>query len=199
MHNICNPSDINQTFIIEPIVFGSGSTSPIISACTAVLTNYIQNCNGNASVFLNNGNFIFSGNSFFNSGLSAVTITGTTFYSGGTDLINVIQSVVTATPFTGNTSATCITDLYFSNLYGCSPITLHDNLIPITDNTIDLGSIPKRFRDINTVSGTSTVWTSTLKINTPMLDLDLDSLGNLRQITANNSVIQDDTLFGGNY
>lgn len=30
--------------------------------------------------------------------------------------------------FTGNTSATCITDLYITNLYGCSPITVHDNL-----------------------------------------------------------------------
>jgi hypothetical protein len=33
-----------------------------------------------------------------------------------------------ATSFTGNTSATCITDLYISNLYGCSPVTVHDNL-----------------------------------------------------------------------
>lgn len=33
-----------------------------------------------------------------------------------------------ATLFTGNTSATCITDLYVSNLYGCSPITVWDNL-----------------------------------------------------------------------
>jgi hypothetical protein len=32
------------------------------------------------------------------------------------------------TTFTGNTSATCINDLYISNLYGCSPITVHDNL-----------------------------------------------------------------------
>jgi hypothetical protein len=30
--------------------------------------------------------------------------------------------------FTGNTSGNCITDLYVSNLYGCSPITVWDNL-----------------------------------------------------------------------
>jgi hypothetical protein len=32
-----------------------------------------------------------------------------------------------------------------------------------------------------------------------MLDLGVDSLGNGRQITANNSVIQNDTLLGGVY
>ena len=30
--------------------------------------------------------------------------------------------------FTGNTSATCITDLYVSNVYGCSPITFHSSI-----------------------------------------------------------------------
>ena len=30
--------------------------------------------------------------------------------------------------FTGNTSASCITDLYVSNVYGCSPITIHDTI-----------------------------------------------------------------------
>jgi hypothetical protein len=29
---------------------------------------------------------------------------------------------------TGNTSGNCITDLYVDNLYGCSPITIHDSL-----------------------------------------------------------------------
>jgi hypothetical protein len=31
--------------------------------------------------------------------------------------------------FTGNTSATCISDLYISNLHGCSPITIWDDFI----------------------------------------------------------------------
>jgi len=29
---------------------------------------------------------------------------------------------------TGNTSASCITDLYVTNVYGCSPITIHDSV-----------------------------------------------------------------------
>jgi len=36
------------------------------------------------------------------------------------------------TTFTGNTSGTCITDLYITNLHGCSPITVHDSIQHIT-------------------------------------------------------------------
>lgn len=32
-------------------------------------------------------------------------------------------------PFTGNTSATCISDLYVDNIYGCSPINVNDLLL----------------------------------------------------------------------
>ena len=103
----------------------------------------------------------------------------------------------TSSTFTGG-SGNCITELYVDNLYDCvSGITLHGDIIPITDNTINLGTPIKRFRDINTVSGTTTVWTSTIKVYTPELDLGLDSLGNQRTITANNSVIQNDILNGG--
>ena len=35
--------------------------------------------------------------------------------------------------FTGNTSGSCITDLYVSNVYGCSPITVHNSIK--TDNS----------------------------------------------------------------
>jgi len=38
--------------------------------------------------------------------------------------------------FTGNTSATCITDLYVTNLYGCSPINVNDSLIMATGTSI---------------------------------------------------------------
>jgi hypothetical protein len=99
--------------------------------------------------------------------------------------------------FTGG-SGNCITELYVDNIYDCvSGITLHGDIIPVTDNTINLGTPIRRFRDINTVSGTTTVWTATTSIYTPELDLGLDSLGNQRKITANNSVIQNDTLNGG--
>lgn len=78
-------------------------------------------------------------------------------------------------------------------------ITLHSDIVPNTDDTIDLGKPSQRFRDINTVSGRTSYWTSTIKIISPELDLGNDSLGNPRNITADNSIIQNDILFGGNF
>lgn len=43
--------------------------------------------------------------------------------SGGTFIVSGITF-----NFTGNTSASCITDLWISNLHGCSPITIHDGI-----------------------------------------------------------------------
>jgi hypothetical protein len=126
-------SDINQTFIIEPLIVMSGNASTI-TACTAVFTNEIVSCDSETQISL------LSGETVFNS-----------------------------------------------------------NITPLIDSTLDFGTPIKRFRNINTVSGTSTVWTSTTKIITPILDLGYDSLGNLRQITANNSVIAEDILDNGNY
>ena len=71
--------------------------------------------------------------------------------------------------------------------------------LPTSDGTKDLGSPTRRFRDINTISGTSTVWTSTDRVITPNLDLGQDSLSNPRVITADNSIIQDDILNGGSF
>lgn len=109
----------------------------------------------------------------------------------------------------GSTIVSACTAVFTNSVISCSgdsQINLYSgltefntNIIPNEDNTIDVGSPVKRFRNINTVSGTSTVWTSTIKVTTPTLDLGNDSQGNLRQITANNSIIQDDSLLGGTY
>jgi hypothetical protein len=128
-----NTSDINQTFIIEPLET-TGSTTPIISACTAVYTDNIIGCDDETTII---------------------------------SLTNNIE--------------------------------VSKSILPYTDASNDLGTPSLRFRDINTVSGTSTVWISTEKIMTPELDLGLDSLGNHRIITADNSIIQNDELNGGYY
>jgi hypothetical protein len=122
-----NTSDINQTFIIEPLE-GTGST------CTSVYTNEIICCDD--------------------------------------DITTIILS---------------------------DNIEVAKSIIPLIDSTKDLGFPNLRFRNINTVSGTSSVWTSTEKVITPELDLGFDSLGNHRIITANNSIVQNDNLNGGDY
>jgi hypothetical protein len=78
-------------------------------------------------------------------------------------------------------------------------ILINQSLIPKVDNQFDIGTPIKRFRNINTVSGSTTYWTSTVEVETGQLNLGNDSQGNTRIITANNSVIQSDTLFGGGY
>lgn len=128
-----NTSDVNQTFIIEPLSL-TGDTTPIISACTAVYTNRLISCD-------DNGNTIFL-----------------------SDKVEVSRSIV-----------------------------------PLIDAMNDLGTPNLRFRNINTVSGTSSVWRSTQKVITPEIDLGLDSQGNPRVITANNSIIQNDNINGGLY
>jgi len=127
MSGLGNLSDINQTFIIEPV------STDVLVVCAGVDTNIISSCSSSAKIFL-------SANTIFNS-----------------------------------------------------------NIVPLITDTIDIGTILKRFRDINTVSGTSTVWTSTNKLITPILDLGLDLSGNSRQITADNSIIANDILNGGSY
>jgi hypothetical protein len=73
------------------------------------------------------------------------------------------------------------------------------NITPTNDGTSDVGTHLKRFREINTVSGNSTVWTSSISVTTPTLNLGLDSNSELRIITADSSIIQNDTLMGGTY
>ena len=217
--NDCGNKSINKTFILEPISLTGGT--PVISACTAIYTNELISCSGDTIIQLSSGYTQFSNNINVNGAIS-----GDTFYSGSTDLYNVILSAITDndiyltgatfsgstliltkndgnslfSTFTGNTSGDCITELYVSNIYGCgSVVTIHQDLIPISDNLINIGTPTMRFRDVNTVSGTSTTWTSTNSVITPNLNLGLDSSGNTRTITANNSVIQDDILFGGGF
>jgi hypothetical protein len=84
---------------------------------SVILGGYNLNATQDNTAYVDNLNIntIGSGTSVINLGLdsSGNVVTGTT--GGGS--------------FTGNTSGDCITDLYVSNLYGCSPITIHDNLV----------------------------------------------------------------------
>lgn len=101
--------------------------------------------------------------------------------------------------FTGG-SGNCVTELYVEEIFSCNTgVTIHNDFIPSSDNTIDLGATITRFRNINTVNGYGTIWSATTRVYTPELDLGLDGDGNSRKIDANNSIIQDDTLLGGTF
>lgn len=101
--------------------------------------------------------------------------------------------------FTGG-SGNCITELYVEEIFSCNTgVTIHSDFIPSSDNSIDLGTPIKRFRNINTVNGYGTIWSASTRVYTPELNLGLDSDSNSRIITANNSIIKDDTLLGGTF
>ena len=112
---------------------------------------------------------------------------------------------VTGDIFNCGTGAT--NTVFTDNVDEClSGVTINSNFtvygteaIPTSDGTKVLGTSGRRWREVNTVSGTSTVWTSTISVSTPNLDLGLDSLSNTRIITADNSIIQDDCLDAGDY
>ena len=121
--------------------------------------------------------------------------------SACTENININNNIVNADgSILFNSSISACTAINTSNLIGCDvEINLHTDLVPISADTINLGTPIRRFRDINTFSGTSSVWTSTQEVITPNLNLGLDLSGNTRIITAENSIIQQDILSGGNF
>ena len=104
---------------------------------------------------------------------------------------------------------TACTGVYTNEIIGCdsdatislgpNDIVINKNILPNVDATIVAGSPTFRFREINTISGSSTTWSSSQKITTPILDLGLDSELNNRTITANNSIIQNDIINLGEY
>ena len=77
---------------------------------------------------------------------NTLTLTNPT---GGT-LTTTIES---SSEFTGNTSGNCITDLYVTNLYGCSPITLNNNIQYKTSSASGEYSFAEGFQ---TTAGTQT-------------------------------------------
>jgi len=111
--------------------------------------------------------------------LSATTLdfTGRTIWIDNKEIIRTKKLIVTENPqigyvltcidsegkvgfqpisggtFTGNTSATCINDLYITNLYGCSPITIHDNIQYNTSSATGASSTALGFQ--TTASGTN--------------------------------------------
>lgn len=106
--------------------------------------------------------------------------------------------IIQSKPVDNTTSSTEILVNNISSLT-LSGITLNSDILsPSLDNCSHIGSSKKRFRSINTISGTSSSW-NTMTLNTTTINLGLDSNNQLRMITADNSIVQDDTLQGGLY
>lgn len=97
-----NTSDINQTFIIEPLSITGGS--PTLTACTALYANAVVSCSGDTQILMGNGVITFNGNLYTNNDLTADIINASTYYSGGTNLFDIIESKnITGGTFNSNT------------------------------------------------------------------------------------------------
>jgi len=138
----------------------SSSTISLISnsAYQLPFVSYIVEMNQNDYL-----EFYFSSNSQY-AQLTALSGLTSPTRPDAPSLIIVAQSVLGTTPaFTGNTSATCITDLYVENIYGCSPINVNDLLIGnsgITTNNLSATTISA---SIITLSSSA----STISLNNP--------------------------------
>jgi len=84
-----NSSEINQIFVIEPLSITGGN--PTLTACTTLYTNMVESCSGNTRIFMGTGVISFDGNIYTNNNLSASTINASTYFSGGTTLIDIIN------------------------------------------------------------------------------------------------------------
>lgn len=120
----------------------------------------------------------------------------------------VVQSLTANTILTG--SLTIEDDLYncgsgstafFNTISACTEDTINvgSNLTPIFDGSVDAGTPLRRYREVNTVNGMSSIWASTVRVVTPEVTLGYDSTGELRILTANSSILQNDVINGGSY
>lgn len=107
----------------------------------------------------------------------------------GTDANGKIIAGTGGGTFTGNTSGDCITDLYLTNLYGCSPITVHDT---ITYN----GSIIDSATTNSFIFGTSHVLTASSLTHGVNADANVLLGGSSNRITPF-QVGKHNTIIGG--
>ena len=98
-------SGVTLTDLVHIVITGDTSQSSSGSSYKATIQQISDVIGGGGGMFTGG---TVNGPTIFTNGLSANTISATTYLNLPT--------------FTGNTSGDCITDLYVTNLYGCSPL-----------------------------------------------------------------------------
>jgi hypothetical protein len=129
--------DGNFTFLYGRDITGStvtGTTLFLYKQDGTVLETQLPSNSGGTGVDTFTTGFTFTNNNTLtisrNQGLSNLPVTINNLTLTGLTVNGSISATtyLNLPPFTGNTSASCITDLYVSNIYGCSPITIHDSI-----------------------------------------------------------------------
>ena len=141
--------DINQTFIVEPV-----GSADILSACTGIYTSALVSCSGNTQIIMGTGVISFDGNLYTDNDLSANTINASTFLSGGTNLIDIINlSGISGGTFdngggtltlnragSGDIIITGFTDYYTTGTTVIGNTVYFDRNDALSAYTLDLGS-----------------------------------------------------------
>ncbi len=127
-------------------------------------------------------------------------VTGGTYSNGVAVFTNNSGSTFSVTgfttPFTGNTSATCINSIYVTNVYGCSPINFKDLIIGesgLTTSILTATTITNSYLDTSYVrdsSGTVALDTANRQLkksdgSTIILDWENGILSGMTSIRAN--------------
>jgi hypothetical protein len=162
------------------------STDLSYLASDITVTGGTYNPSNGTVTFYNNsgGTFQVSGflTGYTNYYTTGVTLNSTTLEFDRTDLSNAYSVDLSSLLFTGNTSATCISDLYVSNIHSCSPLNINPldegNVyfgstsgvtIDLTNNRVGIGTLTPTqkldvsgtsiFRDtVNMLTGTTILW-----------------------------------------
>lgn len=151
-------------------------------------------------IFLNLSGGTVSGDTVFEQGLVAFSLSGETMYSGNTNLDTIIRNIASDAA-TGATSSASFLPLsggvggqyYFTGNTTGQTIYVENNLIPITDDNSNLGTTFKRFRELNTVNGVAVNFTAETRVSTIELKLGDTS------VTENNIILTGNTLYGGTW
>ena len=103
----------------------TGSTEIFVTGGTYNQSNGVATFTNNIGDSFNVPGFLTGYTNYYTTG---ATLVGPIAYFDRTDALSAYTLDLSAIDFTGNTSASCINDLYLSNLHGCSPITMHDSI-----------------------------------------------------------------------
>ena len=122
---------INATTFSGGTYYGDGSN--LLGITDSYMTGGTYS--GGFITFSGNGNFsnvsvdvssLLDDTNFY---VTGQTLNGTTLETSRNGGLSTISTDLSSLQFTGNTSGSCISNFYVTNIYGCSPVTVHDDLI----------------------------------------------------------------------
>ena len=117
--------------------FYTGSTEIFVTGGTYNPSNGIATFTNNSGGTFSVSGFLTGYTDFYTTGS---TLIGDTIYFDRTDSLSAysvnLSGITGGGSFTGNTSASCITDLYISNLYGLSSILFGGYFFTICSLTV---------------------------------------------------------------